>query len=422
MEVLNRFYLAKRSYLYLCIGLCASTSVFADFIEDSKTSIYLRNFYIERDFSNVPNKSIGSWSQAVSGRFESGYTDTPLQVGLNLNTQYALRLGSRNAERLDTIFQYDSAAQKQERDYLKLGATLKLKYKASELQVGELYPRLPVAYIDDSRQLVTTYAGALFENKSIDNLKFTAGRITHINARDNDRFQKLSLFAPGAPRYESDGLNFVGLDYQFNPAITGAYWYGQLQDIYQQHYVNAAYNTQIGKNKMKLDARYFNNSEVGDAYYGKIDSQTFGLQGSLQNGPHMMNVGVQKNSGQNNFPTLAGYAPQPFLHTWSTLGFIKPEELTWHAMYSHDFKPYGLDGLRMTLRYLHGSGIERPGFEDNKETETNYIISYVVPEGSLKGLGLEWRHIRTDTKYGAGYQPGADFVENRIITTYTYQF
>lgn len=422
MNVLKRLIKLNRVCLYTFLGISGTSSVFADFVQDSKSSIYLRNFFVERDFSNVPNKDIGSWSQGVSGRFESGYTDTPVQLGLDLSTQYAFRLSNHNVERSDTVLPYDKGAKKQERDYLKLGATLKLKYQSSELKIGELSPRLPVAFVDDSRQLVTTYAGALFETKAIENLKLTAGRITHINSRENDRFQKLSLFAPSAPRYESDGLNFLGLDYNLTPEISASYWYGQLQDIYQQHYLNTAYSTKLGESKFKLDARYFNNSEVGDAFYGKIDSQTLGIQGSLQNGPHTFVAGVQKNFGENNFPTLAGYAPQPYLHTWSTLGFIKPEELTWHALYSHDFKHLGADGLKMTLRYLNGSGIARPGLKDNKESEANFTLAYVVPEGKLKGLGLEWRHIRTDTKYAAAYQPGVDFIENRIITTYTYNF
>ncbi|MDR2061230.1 MAG: OprD family porin, partial [Acinetobacter sp.] len=54
--------------------------------------------------------------------------------------------------------------------------------------------------------------------------------------------------------------------------------------------------------------------------------------------------------------------------------------------------------------------------------EKNVILNYSIPEGKLKGLGFEWRHIRADIKYGAGNNPGTDFVENRIMTTYTHKF
>lgn len=91
-------------------------------------------------------------------------------------------------------------------------------------------------------------------------------------------------------------------------------------------------------------------------------------------------------------------------------------------MYSYDFKEVGAPGLRATLRYLYGTNIERPGFSDNKETEANFILGYTVPEGKLKGLGVEWRYIDTTSKYGAGYSEGNDFVENRVITTYSFKF
>ncbi|MFV5190607.1 OprD family outer membrane porin [Acinetobacter sp. 'aerobic (ED)'] len=421
MLIPNRLYKAQRVALYTFFGCLNVNAAYADFLKDSEKSIYLRNFYVERDFEGT-NQDLGSWSQGLSGRFESGYTDTPLQVGLDLGFQYALRLNDHNDERLDTVFKYDQHERRQERDYLKLGATLKLKYHNTELKVGELFPKTPVLFIDDSRQLVTTYAGAMLESKEIKNLKVSAGRFTHVNARDDDEYRKFTLGNSTDPAKRSDGLNFLGLDYNFTPNLSGAYWFGQLQDIYQQHYINAAYTKQIKNSKLKVDARYFNYKEDGDAYFGDIDTQSIGLQASVQNGPHTILTGLQKHMGEDNIPLLNGYVPQAYLQSWSALAFYKAKELTWHVLYSYDFKEQGIPGLKLTLRYLNGSEIYREGFKDNKETEKNVIINYSIPEGKLKGLGFEWRHIRADIKYGAGNNPGTDFVENRIMTTYTHKF
>lgn len=410
----------KKLPAFAILAMCCSNSVYADFVNDSQTTLNTRNFFVDRNNSTISD--IGSWSQALGINFSSGYTDTPVQVGLDVTSSYALRLSEHNVGRDDTAFPFDPIKNKQERSYHKFGATLKLKYQDSELLVGELSPRTPVAYIDDSRQLVATYAGVAFESKAIEDLKLSLGRITHINARNDDEFKKLSLSAPGKPHIESDGLNYIGMDYSFNPQITGAYWFGQLEEIYKQHYLNAAYSTQLGSSKLKIDARYFHNSEEGNAYYGKIDSQTFGVQANVINGPHSIIAGVQKNKGETNFPTLDGYAPQPFLHTWSTLGFIKPEELTYHVLYSYDFEEMGAPGLRATLRYLYGTDIERKGLADNKETEANFILGYTLPTGKLKGLGFEWRYIDTTTKYATAYSQGNDYVENRVIITYNVKF
>ena len=417
----NRLYQAQRGVNLAFLAVLSVNTAYADFWQDSQKSVYLRNFYVERDLEGT-NKDLGSWSQGLTGRFESGYTDTPVQVGLDLGFQYALRLSDHNEERLDTVFHYDTAAAKQERDFLKLGATLKLKYQDTELKVGELFPKTPVLAIDDSRQLVTTFAGAMLESKEIENLKISAGRFTHINARDDDEFEKLTLAGSTDPNKESDGLNFVGLDYNFNPKLSGAYWFGQLEDIYQQHYLNAAYTEQVGKSKVKVDARYFNYTEDGDAYFGDIDTQSVGLQTTIQNGANTLTAGVQKHMGEHAIPVLGGYVPQPFLQSWSSLGFYRAKEFTWHVLYSYDFKEAGISGLKLTLRYLNGSEIYRPGLKDNQETEKNVIVNYTIPEGTFKGLGFEWRHIRADIKYGAGNTRGTDFVEDRIATTYTFKF
>jgi hypothetical protein len=255
---------AQKAVIFSFLSIAGLNSAYANFFEDSQKSIYLRNFYAERDFEGT-NQDLGSWSQGLSGRFESGYTDMPIQLGLDLGVQYAVRLNDHNEERLDTIFKYDPAEIRQEHDYLKIGATLKLKYQNTELKVGELLPKTPVLFMDDSRQLLTTFAGAMLESNEIKNLKISAGRFTHINARDDDEFKKISLGGNKDPNKESDGLNFIGLDYNFTPKISGSYWFGQLEDIYQQHYLNAAYSEQISATKLKVDARYFNYKDDGDA-------------------------------------------------------------------------------------------------------------------------------------------------------------
>lgn len=413
----------KTTFLALACAVVGIQQASAAFVEDSKGSIDFRNFYIERDFQNSTAPSIGSWSQAISGRFESGYTDTPIQVGLDLSTQYAFRLNNRHDTSNDSIFLYNDVDRKQEKDQFKVGATLKLKYSNTELKIGELFPMTPVAFIDNSRQLVTTYAGVMLESKEIKDLKISAGRITHINARNDDSYEKLGLFTGGTrAAKESDGLNFIGLDYNFTPKVSGSYWFGQLEDVYQQHYTNLAYATKIGETKLKVDARYFKYDDEGSSLYGKIDNQSYGLMTTIENGNHLLMTGVRKNEGEGNLPTLSGFAPQPYLHAWSNLGFVKPDELTWHVLYGYDFKGLGLPGLKTTARYLHGSRIYRQGLDDNSEIEKSLSVKYVVPQGKLKGLGLEFMHIRTDVKYGAGTSKGTEFNENRLIATYSYKF
>lgn len=413
----NQIYLAVIATLS---GLSISNS-YANFIKDDPFTVNLRNFYFDRQFSDPNSKDIGSWSQSVMARYESGYTDTPIQVGVDASLKYALRLSDHNDERADTNLPYDQTKHEQYRDYAKYGLTLKLKYKNTELKVGELNPKTPVVYIDDSRQLPTSYAGVLLESSEIEKLKITAGRITRINARNSDQYEKLSLFRAG-PVHKSDGLNLIGFDYSVLPNLKTSYWFGQLEDIYQQNYVGISYSQNLNDINFKLDTSYFYNKEDGAKLYGDIDSQAIGIMGTVSTQGHMLNVGIQKNKGDSIFPTLDGYPPQPYLVAWSNLPFINPEELTKFFNYTYDFSNIGLNGLKSRLSYHYGDHIQRKDLSDNRETETILGLIYVVPEGKLKGLGLEWRYTKTEVKYGTGYTPGNDFKENRFITTYTFKF
>lgn len=404
--------------LFLILG---TGSAFAGFIQDDRFSLNLRNFYFDRHFSDPKSKDVGSWSQGITARYESGYTDSIVQVGVDASVKYAFRLNHHNEERPDTNFPYDFEQNKLAKDYSKYGLTLKLKYKNTDLKIGELSPKTPVVYIDDARQLPTSYAGILLESSDVKDLKITAGRITRINARNDDHYEKLSLYTAG-PRYESNGLNLIGLDYSILPNLKTSYWFGQLEDIYQQNYFGLSYNKDFSDFKIKLDSSYFYNRADGKELYGKIDSQAVGLMGSLFHGGHFFNLGIQKNMGESIFPTLAGYPPQPFLQAWSNVAFIQPEEFIWHFTYVYDFKDVGINGLKTRMSYHHGDHIKRVGLSNNKETEKIIGLVYSVPTGKLKGLGFEWRYTETDVKYGAGHNPGNGFKENRLITTYTINF
>lgn len=416
-----RKYMKYNYLLYVILGSVVMTDLKANIIEDGQLSLTLRNFYFDRDFDNPKINTFGSWSQGANLIFESGYTNTPIQVGFDASVRDAVRLNNHHDQTPDLIFPYDQSKGELDRNYAKYGVTLKFKYENTEVKVGELLPRTPIVYFDDSRQLVTSFAGVMLENKDIKNLKISAGRITHINARNNDKYEKLSLQG-FSPDRTSNGLNFIGFDYNVNPNFLASYWFGQLENIYQQNYIGASYKAELNDTKLKFDGSYFYNSEDGDAYDGVIDSQALGSMVTVQNGASTFTAGVQKNFGDSAFPLLNGFAPQPYLLAWSILPFNSPEELIIFSSYLYDFKNLGFPGLKTRFSYHHGDNIKRVGLDDNKEIERVFSLIYNVPEGRLKGLSFEWRYTEADFKYAAAYAPGNDFKENRLITSYSFKF
>lgn len=409
------------------MGMFASVSAQAEFIDDRQVSLGLRNFYIDRDFKqhNAPKSRIGSWTQGFDFRAISGYTEGTVQFGLDLSAQYAYRLDGGGGRGPDSIIPYDDSKGEQVRDYGRAALTAKMRYSKTELKIGEHRPMLPVAFYDDSRQLITTYHGFMLESREVDNLTLTAGRFTEISSRESSNREKMYLFNGPDIKRRSDGLNFAGATYAFTPALSATYFYGQLEDIYRQQYLGGTYNADLGSGfGLKTDLRYFDNREDGKALYGDIDNRSYGAMTTLRKGAHAIGVGYQRMLGDSTFPTLNGYAPQPYLVNWSTVAFVKPNESSWQLRYDLDFASYGVPGLKLMTRYMRGTGIDRGSndLDQNVESERNIFLSYVVQSGSFKGVGFEWRNIDVKTRYGKGAVSGPDYKENRLITSYTFRF
>ncbi|WP_168541397.1 OprD family outer membrane porin [Acinetobacter sp. A2] len=412
--------------LFAATATLGTTATQADFIDDSNVQLKFKNFYLDREYAHEAGRSVtpsyGNWTQAVTLDAKSGYHDigAGIQVGADLLAQYAIGLKSRG-EVNDIHMPYSN--QKTERDNAKLGATLKVKVSETELKVGDLLPMSPVVFFDPSRQLLTTYSGAWLESKDIQNTKLTLAYIEGINARYDNQYQDLSLFPNNDfTNTTDDGMYIAGVDYQFTPKVGGSYWYADVTNIYQQHYVAANYKTTVGeKTKLDTHVRYFDNSESGDKLYGNIDSQAVSAGAKINHGMHTVQLGYQQMFGEHGtgapmFPTLGGWVPQPYLDNWSVASFIRKDERSWSLGYTYNFAEAGIPGLTTTIRHFRGDNIDRGDAPEGKENENNVIVNYVVPEGKLKGLGFNYMFIDTN------YNFGNDLEEHRVATTYTYKF
>lgn len=408
----------------LWIAICAAiatlgtTATNAEFIDDSQVQLKFKNFYLDRQYADLPQNNWGSWSQGVTLDAKSGYQDigAGIQVGADLLVQHAVKLNGRD-QNADWVLAHDG---EKSRDHFgKVGAMLKAKVSQTELKVGEILPVSPVLVFDPSRQLLTTYSGAWLESKDVKNTKLTLAYIDGINARYDNQFQDLSLFPNNNPTTAkaSDGMYIAGIDHQFSSEIGGSYWYADVRDIYQQHYVGASYKAKLSE-KVKLDSyvRYFDNSESGDKLYGTIDNQAISASAKVNYAAHTFGLGYQQMFGENAFPTLAGWVPQPYLVNWGVATFTNKNEKSWGVTYGYDFSELGAQGLNATAMYFMGSNAEVAGKKEQDSDELNVIVNYTVPEGKMKGLGFQAMYIDVD------YDWKTDLKEYRFATTYTYRF
>ncbi|SQG00515.1 PhaK-like porin [Paucimonas lemoignei] len=394
-------------------GACTIGTAQADFTDDSHLTLGLRNFYVDRDFKqdNAPKSRTGSWSQGFDLQFKSGWTDGPLQFGLDVGGQFAYRLDGSKDRSPDGVLPVQTDGSPV-RGYSRANATAKIRYSKTELRIGEQRPNLPVASFDPTRQLVTSYQGALLESREIKDLTLTAGRFWSIAGRESSNTEDLYLWGDNPATQTSNGLNFAGASYAFTPNLTGTYFYGELEDIYRQHYVGVAHKLPLGGGyALKTDVRYYNNKEEGQALSGRVDNRTYGAMFSLLKGSHTFGAGYQRMLGQDTFPTFNSYAPAPYLINWSALGFVKPGERSWQVRYDYDFAGVGVPGLKWMARWMEGNGINLG--QQSHETERTSILSYVVQDGALKGFGATWMNI------GVNVRDTSQYEENRMILTYT---
>ncbi|MDB5997331.1 MAG: porin [Pseudomonas sp.] len=398
------------------LGLAFPWTAYADLIDDSHLSLTARNLYLNRNFTNkdaaVPK--VGDWSQGFDLQFKSGYTDTPLAVGLDADAQYALRL---DAHGNDGSLPYSTVTQKTADDYSRAGATLKMRYSKTELKVGDYKPYLPIASNDPTRQLDTIFQGAVLESKEWDGLTLTGGRFWSAVTRQSSNHEQLYRFGT-SDSADSTGLDFGGATYAIKPNLEATYFYGVLHDIYQQHYAGLKHTLDLGDGyKLKTDLGYFNNNEDGNALAGVIDNHSYSGAFTLVHNGHQLGVAYERMLGDSAFPSMNGYVPQPYLPNFAGLAFWNAGERSWSVRYDYDFAASGFPGLRLLTRYIKGTDINRgQNLADNHESERDIWASYVVQSGVLKGLAFDFKNIHVQQYYGNDYD------EFRLATSYTWRF
>jgi len=378
----------------------------------------LKNAYINRDFDNPNLKDTGSWSQAASLFYKSKMQETPLYIadkpitiGADASVQYAVRL-SKDKHVADTVLPFDVQTQSQASDYLKYGATLKLGYDKTLLSVGELWLDLPVTAVDASRQLLTSYWGTNLKSQISDQLYAEIGRVEKVSPRNEEDFKKFSFTANGKTVY-SDGLNYLDLRYQLTPSLKAEYYFGNLEDLYNKHYVGLEHQWKQPNFSLSSKFKYFN--AKNDDHNFDIDAQNIGLLEMLKVNNQSFGIGYQQIIGESAYPLPDGFLPETYFINWNATGFFKKNEKSYHLMYGYDFKDY-VPGLNAMVKYVYGHDFKAANGEKNHESESNLILNYAFQQPYLKGVSLQYIRIDYDVKHGN------DFGEDRLFVNYSKKF
>lgn len=408
------------------------------FIEDSKATLSMRNFYINSDYrsggkATEPSK-VEEWGQAFILSYQSGFTQGPVGFGVDAIGMLGLKLDSgshigKGSRQPGTMFPRESDGASTD-DFSSLGLTAKVRMSRTELRYGTLMPKLPVVNYNDGRLLPQTYQGGQITSKEFDNLTLIAGQIEQVKDRNSSNYESISIAGSKA---DSNQFRYAGADYQLTRNLTLQYYYGSLDDFYKQHFLGALHSQPLGCGVLKTDLRYFDSRSDGanghePAYYangyydggkavkGKIDNRLYSAMFSYSVAGHTLGAGYQGSEGNSDFPYLEqGNGKTLYTITNAQIGkFIHAGEDTWHVRYAYDFGNVGVQGLNAGVAYWHGDNA-RYQTGDRSEWERDLTVSYTVPRGVLKGVGLTVRN----AMYRPGFPGQRDQDETRVIISYS---
>jgi hypothetical protein len=412
---MTRFLLPPRALLGGAIVVALHPSAHAEsggFFEDSKTSLVLRNYYFNRDFNDpgASKSKIEEWAQGAILKFNSGYTPGVVGFGLDGIAMLGVKLDSgpqRSGSELLPVREDGRSAD----DYGRVGVAAKMRLSATELMVGELMPDIPLLRYDDGRLLPQTFQGAMLVSRELPGLNLQAGQYTDVSLRNSSNMQDLSAWA--APTVMSDGFNYMGAEYRFNgqQTLIGA-WHSQLEDIYQQSYLNLVHKQQFADWTLGANLGYFIDKEDGSARIGNVQGHTaYGLL-SARLGGHTLYLGLQKVSGDTGWMSVYGSSGRTLGNDMFNGNFSNADERSWQARYDYDFAAAGIPGLLLMTRYGHGENATTKAGSDGKEWERDTEVSYTLQSGPLKYLSVRVNNATNRRSFNS------DFDQTRIIISY----
>lgn len=390
----------------------------ADFIGDSKATLELRNFYMNRDLRDTTaaqQSKREEWAQGFILKAESGFTEGTVGFGLDAYAGLGLKLDSSD-ERAGTGLLPNGFGNEGPDEYSELSGAVKARISKTVGKVGGLMPKLPIVSSGDSRLLPQVFTGGMITSQEIDGLTLNGGQLREVNFRNSTDRQDISAtnYTSAASPRDSDRYNFAGGDYKFNGGnTTVGLWYGELEDIYDQKLYNLIHVQPIGDWKLGANLAYFDSQNNGSRRAGKIDNNLTSVNLWAGIGAHTFRLGYQKVSGHGAFPFLNETAPY-IVNYIQILDFTREDEKSWQARYDVNFASYGIPGLTAFVRYVTGDGFDGVGGASGKEWERDVDISYIIQQGPLKNLGVRWRNAMVRSNANIG-----DLDENRLIVSYT---
>lgn len=398
-----------RLALALMIGGLADTACASGFLDDAKTEVLSRNFYLSNDYrspSPAGKNYKQEWAQGFIGTFASGFTEGTVGVGLDAHAFYGLKLDGGKGHSGTGLLPVDSDG-RSESEYSSAGGALKLKTSKTTLAFGEMTVETPVFDTSDKRLQPEYATGFLLDSHEIDNARLVAGRFTAFKNQDSSS-GKGDFQGYGAST-QGESISFVGTELFSDSPVGGALYASDLSDTWRQYYANLHFK----QSGLLLDANVYHTRDTGQALAGDIDNTAFSLSGKYTFGAHAVMLGWQRINGDTPFDFVGGDSIY-LANSIKYADFNGAHERSWQARYDLDLGAFGIPGLNFMTRYVSGSHIDgthapkggaynpfdadsgeyQPQQGDGgKHWERDIDLRYIVQSGAAKDLSVQLSHV-----------------------------
>lgn len=411
------------------------------FIEGSRLSVLNRNFYFNRDNrdgvaptynrAKAPDNGYSeAWAHAVITRFESGFTEGSVGVGVDAFAMLGLKLdsgGGRNGGRSSfDVLPVDRDGQARD-EYSKLGGAAKVRMFDTVLRVGDVFPANPVVAAGDSRLLPQSFRGVTVENTSLAGLNLQAGRLHAMSQpMSSDMRESFATFYGGA--VDSPWIAYGGGDYAVNEQVSVSLFGSRLKDVWNQYYAGISVTWPLSDELALIGGfNFYNAKDEGRKRLGTFDNDIWSAKMGVRYGAHTLALTHQRNNGDDDFDYLR-QSDSIFLdNSIQYSDFNSPKERSWMLRYDLNMAGYGIPGLSFMTRYGRGSDADysnanayymrRDGngdpLTDQKRWERDIEVKYVVQTGAAKDLSLR---VRQATTRATAFE--SDLDEVRVIVEY----
>jgi hypothetical protein len=385
----------------------------AGFVEGAKVNLNLRNFYINRNFTN-PTKAQGKaeeWTQSFILDAKSGFTQGTVGFGMDVLGLYSVKLDGGKGTGGTQLLPLDRDGRPAD-NFGRTNVAFKAKLSQTEVKVGEWMPVLPILRSDDGRSLPQTFRGGQITSKEIDGLTLYGGQFRANSPRDDSSMSDMSM--TGKAAFTSDRFNFQGGEYLFNDKRTQiGLWNAQLKDIYSQQYLNVLHSQPLGDWTLGANLGFFYGKEDGSARAGDLDNKTWYGMFSAKYGGNTFYVGLQKLTGDSAWMRVNGTSGGTLANDSYNASYDNAQERSWQLRHDYNFAATGIPGLTLMNRYISGDNVHSGAITNGKEWGRESELGYTVQSGTLKDLNVRWRNSTMRRDFSNN-----EFDENRLIVSY----